>query len=70
MLLDESSTAKMVQVWGILYLCHLGKLFGTIASPKQAYPSVCYSWASIVGWLGLVWARGSGIIEEVAWLGV
>lgn len=67
MLPGELPTAKMAQTWSVLYLCHFGKMAGAVASPDQEYPSVHYAWATIVGWLSLFWASGSGTIEAVAW---
>ena len=43
---------------GALHLCHLNEMAGAIVSADQGCAGVCCTEATLVGGLGLVWARG------------
>lgn len=55
--------------WSTLHLCHLGTKAGAIVSADQWCHGVYYPVAALVGWLGLVWARGLELTEVVGQLG-
>lgn len=42
--------------WGALHLCHLGTMAGAVLSTNQGYPCGHCSVATLLGWLGMMWA--------------
>lgn len=50
---------------GVLYtLCQLGEMAGAIVSTEQGCLNVCHAGATLVVWLGLVWARVPGSLRQ------
>lgn len=56
-------------VWGALRLCHLAVMAGVTVSTAQGCSGGHHTGATLVGWLGLVWARGLELTEVVGQLG-
>lgn len=54
---------------GALCLCHLDVMAGAVGSNDQVYPGVYCPVSTLVGQLGLVWARGLGFTEVADQLG-
>lgn len=49
--------------------CHLAEMAGAVVITEQVQPDICCARATLVGWLGLLWARGLGLPEVVGQLG-
>lgn len=49
-------------------LCHLDKTAGAVVWAGQACPGMHCTVATLMGWLGLVWARDSGLTEVLGQL--
>ena len=54
---------------GTLYLCHLDVKARPVVNANQGYPSMHWPVVTLVGQLGLMWARGSEYAEVAGWLG-
>lgn len=66
------SGAEVVWVWSVLECFALVSLWQDGWSSSKCSPgcpSVCHARVTLVGWLGLVWARAPGITEMVGQLG-